>query len=611
MVLNRLKKLHQVLMHYSVLFFLPLIIPFFFSVADAHAENRALKLYFVHTNERDEIVFKRNGKYDPAGLKRLNYFLRDWRRNEPTNMDPRLFDLIWSVYKMSGSSDYINVVSAYRSPTTNNMLRSRSKSSGVAKNSQHTLGHAMDFFLPDVKLSRLRGIGLKQQVGGVGYYPTSGSPFVHMDIGSVRHWPRMSRSELLALFPDGKTMHIPSDGRPLQGYQQALADYKVRQGAPIVTASAEPSKRGLLNSLFGRKNNTPASNNTIMARAPSVSASSAPIPAKAPVPSVELPGNDAPIPSFSPFHNNIEDDDEDSMVAMAYANVPLPSYKPNSFNNVIQTPARDEMYASADGVAGLIRQSGSSADAPEHVTTVDQVVAMSSAEPVTGAVPVPVPAPILPKKAQEGIIAAVVPANTASVPIPGRTANSSVLLASVIRPQSKPHEIFAPSSDKVYGRGENVGLRDSQMIAASDQISKLIAEGYDETDNKQDNVTLPGAKPSSDELADLIDSNEKVIPVPQDEKVKTGRSDEYYYGRKLTEKDFPVVSTGNRPSRNLTNVSRSNEKKIIALDEELRTIPSMVFISQLEKGQDGQSQYSALSGKAVDFHPVTRVYKSN
>ena len=70
------------------------------------------------------------------------------------------------------------------------MLRRRSK--GVAKNSQHMRGKAMDFFIPGVPLAKLRAIGLRMQVGGVGFYPTSGSPFVHMDTGSVRHWPRMT-----------------------------------------------------------------------------------------------------------------------------------------------------------------------------------------------------------------------------------------------------------------------------------------------------------------------------------------------------------------------------------------------------------------------------------
>ncbi|HWK64867.1 MAG TPA: DUF882 domain-containing protein [Rhizobiaceae bacterium] len=225
------------------------------TVPAAKAETRSLKLYFIHTGEKAEITFKRNGRYDANGLKQINQFLRDWRRNEPTKMDPRLLDLVWEAYRASGSSDYIHVVSAYRSPATNSMLRSRSN--GVAKKSQHMLGKAMDFYLPDVKLKKLREIGLKMQGGGVGYYPTSGSPFVHFDVGNVRHWPKMSRKELVALFPNGKTLHVPSDGKPLPGFEQAVAAYEARRkagGTAVALASSGSSSRGggLLAALFGR-----------------------------------------------------------------------------------------------------------------------------------------------------------------------------------------------------------------------------------------------------------------------------------------------------------------------------------------------------------------------
>ncbi|AQT42110.1 Uncharacterized conserved protein YcbK, DUF882 family [Bartonella apihabitans] len=307
---------------------------FMLAPVSAKAETRSLKLYYVHTGEKAEIVFKRDGKYDQAGLKRLNVFLRDWRRNEPTNMDPRLFDLIWSVYRTSGSREYINVVSAYRSPATNNMLRSRSANSGVAKNSQHTLGHAMDFYLPDVNLAKLRAIGLKQQVGGVGYYPRSGSPFVHMDVGNVRHWPRMSRSELMALFPDGKTMYIPSDGKPLSGYNEAKAEWLARRGAPVVYASASPApqKRGFLSSLFGRKNSQEQSTEQPVRVQPS-----APVVAEEPKTTtvVSLPKKDAPLPESSPLRGKgmkpTDEDEEETNEApvMAYANVPVPTFKPD------------------------------------------------------------------------------------------------------------------------------------------------------------------------------------------------------------------------------------------------------------------------------------------
>ncbi|MBZ9605164.1 DUF882 domain-containing protein [Phyllobacterium sp. KW56] len=235
--------------------FLMVFVPMLFASAQASAETRTLKLYFIHTKERAEITFKRNGRYQQDGLNKLNKFLRDWRRNEPTKMDPRLFDLVWQIYQNVGGRDYINVVSAYRSPTTNSMLRSRSR--GVAKTSQHMLGKAMDWYLPGVKLSTLRVTAMKFQAGGVGYYPTSGSPFVHTDVGNVRHWPRMSRRELLAVFPDGKTMHIPSDGKPLPGYDQAVAAYESRKrngGSAIQVASASGSSRSgktLFGMIFG------------------------------------------------------------------------------------------------------------------------------------------------------------------------------------------------------------------------------------------------------------------------------------------------------------------------------------------------------------------------
>ncbi len=220
----------------------------------AGAETRSLKLYFIHTNEKAEIVFKRNGVYDQAGLKKINMFLRDWRRNEPTRMNPRLMDLIWEVYRAVGARDYIHVVCGYRSPATNSMLRSRS--SGVAKKSQHMLGNAMDFYIPGVSLKTLRETGMKMQNGGVGYYPRSGSPFVHMDVGNVRHWPKMSRRELVALFPNGKTLHVPSDGKPLPGFDQAMASYQARKKSGTTalalasTGSSKPS-RSLFAALFG------------------------------------------------------------------------------------------------------------------------------------------------------------------------------------------------------------------------------------------------------------------------------------------------------------------------------------------------------------------------
>lgn len=193
----------------------------------AASGTRTLRLYNMHTKESLTATFRRNGRYVPSELAKLNRFLRDWRRNEVIRMDPNLFDIVWEMYQKTGSRQPIHVVSGYRSPTTNRRLRKRSR--GVAKHSQHTLGKAMDFFLPDVKLRVVRNIALRMGKGGIGYYPTSNRPFTHMDTGTVRHWPRMSRRQLLAVFPNGGTVHVPRTGGPLKGYKQAVAAMKARK----------------------------------------------------------------------------------------------------------------------------------------------------------------------------------------------------------------------------------------------------------------------------------------------------------------------------------------------------------------------------------------------
>ncbi len=198
--------------------------------AIAEGDTRTISLHHIHTGEDITVTFKRGGQYDEAALEKLNWFLRDWRRSQQTRMDPHLIDLIWEVHRETGSHEPVWVVCGYRSPETNAMLRRRSN--GVARFSQHMLGHAMDFYIPGVPLEELRVIGLRLQRGGVGFYPTSGSPFVHMDTGGVRHWPRMTREQLVRVFPDGRTVHIPTDGRPLPGYALALADIEKRGGTP-------------------------------------------------------------------------------------------------------------------------------------------------------------------------------------------------------------------------------------------------------------------------------------------------------------------------------------------------------------------------------------------
>ena len=225
----------------------------------AAGNDRTLWLYHTHTGKTGKFTFRKDGKYDAAVLRELNVFLADWRTGTPTKMDPALFDLLWQVAQDVGAREPYSIVSSYREPKTNAMLRA--KSSGVAENSQHMTGKAMDVYIKGVKLSTLRAAAMRYQVGGVGYYPTSGSPFVHMDTGSVRAWPRMTRAQLKQVFPDGRTMHLPVDGTPLdkKGYAFAQAEWKKCKMVPcsgvtapspyetgeIVMASLDPATRSV------------------------------------------------------------------------------------------------------------------------------------------------------------------------------------------------------------------------------------------------------------------------------------------------------------------------------------------------------------------------------
>src|SRR5262249_11542758 len=155
-------------------------------------------------------------------------------------MDPQLLDLIWEVYQEVGAKEPVQIVCGFRSPATNAMLRRRSK--GVAQFSQHMLGKAIDFYVPGVSLEQIRYAGLRMQRGGVGFYPTSGSPFVHLDTGSVRHWPRMGSDQLARVLATPLKTHYADHRRPATT-QVALND---SGDAPV----AQRSKRGLIERLF-------------------------------------------------------------------------------------------------------------------------------------------------------------------------------------------------------------------------------------------------------------------------------------------------------------------------------------------------------------------------
>lgn len=174
---------------------------------------RVISLHNIHTKETVSVLYKKDGKYIDAGMDKVSWVLRDWRRNEATKMDPELIDLLWEMHAELGSQEPIHIISGFRSRDTNNMLRRTV--GGQASESRHILGKAADVHFPDVPLKNLRYSALIRERGGVGYYPTSALPFVHVDTDRVRAWPRLPRYELALLFPNGRTQHLPAEGGPI------------------------------------------------------------------------------------------------------------------------------------------------------------------------------------------------------------------------------------------------------------------------------------------------------------------------------------------------------------------------------------------------------------
>ena len=178
----------------------------FFSGAAAAAQPvslsapRTLSFNVLHTRERLVVTYWEKGAYVPESLDRIDYLLRDHRSNEAMVMDIKLLDSLWLISEtlrrsVTGAvqsgvdpdaqySGTIEVISGYRSPATNAMLRL--SSSGVARRSYHMSGRAIDFRIAGVSLERLRQVALDLALGGVGYYRAS--DFIHIDTGPVRNW---------------------------------------------------------------------------------------------------------------------------------------------------------------------------------------------------------------------------------------------------------------------------------------------------------------------------------------------------------------------------------------------------------------------------------------
>jgi len=145
---------------------------------------RSLSLVNVNSNETLSVTYWSDGAYHRAALDQLNHFLRDSQNSQQTEMDPLLFDVLWHTMQAVGFGGHVEVLSAYRSPTTNAWLASVSR--GVARDSQHMNGNAMDIRFPGVPVFKIRQAARSLGMGGVGFYPRSG--FVHLDTGPIRYW---------------------------------------------------------------------------------------------------------------------------------------------------------------------------------------------------------------------------------------------------------------------------------------------------------------------------------------------------------------------------------------------------------------------------------------
>ncbi len=589
--------------------------------AQASAETRTLKLYYVHTGEKAEITFKKNGRFLPDGLKKLNVFLRDWRRNEPTKMDPRLFDLVWQVYRSSGSSQYITVVSAYRSPATNNMLRS--KTSGVAKKSQHTLGRAMDFFIPGVPLAKLRGIGMRYQIGGVGYYPRSGSPFVHMDVGNVRSWPRMSRRELLALFPDGKTAHLPADGKPLPGYEQALAmieRQKAGGGSVMMASNSAPRKsKTLFGALFGGggadeeedngNDSAPAPATVRPARAaPARQAPAVVPPAAVQQPEAmvaSLPTREAPVPMQAPRPEAVvEVPQQAEEVPVAALNVPIPARKPAN--------------AAQDAIALAAAQ-------PADATM--QEVADATPNPLmTGFVPIPSMRPQQETATQ--IAAAAVPSAR-----PERDQlNPQDAIAQIVNNAPDSATTVADAGNAIqqgaaaaYPVPKEAPRANTQlaMVSKKDEIGELIAPPDDDFDTQP----LASAKREPAKIEPVKTASvARTVPAPARQRVaasghgtknsarSSGKGDRHV--AKASARPSPVVQPAAMPTSAVAMSTESVSQTAPATNpvlrnDAMRSAPAMVYTTGFQRGDLPSERANKFTGNAVTFLTVAKFTETN
>ena len=171
----------------SLIFFL-LVVPLGHTTeSTAPARAYRLRFFHTHTGERLDVVYRRGDHYIPQALEELDHYLRDHRTGDVRHFDPSLFDLLYDLtVSLGDSGGEIDVICGYRTPWSNEFLRTRSPHTGVARHSLHMQAEAIDIRLPGIPTSELRDAALRLRRGGVGYYRSS--DFVHVDVGRVRQW---------------------------------------------------------------------------------------------------------------------------------------------------------------------------------------------------------------------------------------------------------------------------------------------------------------------------------------------------------------------------------------------------------------------------------------
>ena len=198
-----------------------------------HGDTRTITLQHTHRDDSITVTFKRNGRYDDEGLKKLNYFLRDWRTDDVTTMDPQLFDAVWEVVREFGPDKvgpHRFVVPLAARPTRCCV----SRSSGVARHSPAHAGQGDGFLYsrraagtncakPACACSAAASVFIRPQA----------RPSCIWTSAMCGMWPRMTREQLARVFPDGRTVHLPIDGKPLAGFALAQADIEKRESLAV------------------------------------------------------------------------------------------------------------------------------------------------------------------------------------------------------------------------------------------------------------------------------------------------------------------------------------------------------------------------------------------